>query len=209
MVFFHNINFFILKSIINLKCFIKKMGWIKKDTKLIWKYHTLIILILSVILAIFLLKSEFIKTFILRIGYLEYFGIFISGAFFTYGLTTAPAISMLYLFSRSLHPIDVAAFGAIGALLSDFLIFRLVKYNLSNEIKKLADSVKFHPHLNKSYMKILRRFAPLIAGFIIASPLPDELAASILGSIKVKDKTFIIISLVSNFIGILVISLLP
>src|SRR3989344_2584957 len=154
------------------------------------------------------IKPDFIKNFILGLGELEYVGAFVSGLFFSYGLTTAPAVSMIYIISRNLHPVDVAAFGAIGAFLSDFLIFRIVKYNLSGEIKRLANSVKFHPHINKSYMKILRKFAPLIAGIIFASPLPDELAASILGSIKASDKEFIILSLVSNFIGILVISLL-
>jgi len=194
-------------------------SWVKKEEdiirqdiikteKLFWNYKNLILLALSVVVAIFILRSEFIKDFISGLGGLEYIGAFVSGLFFSYGLTTAPAVSMIYIISRNLHPVDVAAFGAIGAFLSDFLIFRIVKYNLSGEIKRLANSVKFHPHINKSYMKILRKFAPLIAGIIFASPLPDELAASILGSIKASDKEFIILSLVSNFIGILIISLL-
>jgi len=194
-------------------------SWVKKEEEVIkqdiikterlfWNYKNLILLAVSIVVAIFILKSNFIKNFVLGLGELEYIGAFIAGGFFTYGLTTAPAISMLYIISRNLHPVDVAAFGAIGALISDYLIFRFVKYNLSGEIKRLAEKVKFHPHINKGYMRILRKFAPLIAGIIMASPLPDELAASILGSIKVKDKPFIIISLVSNFIGILVISLL-
>ena len=194
-------------------------SWVKKEgqiirediiktEKLFWNYKNLTLLVISIFLAVLMLKSELIKTFILSLGELEYIGAFISGSFFSYGLTTAPAVSMLYIISRNLHPVDVAAFGAIGAFLSDFFIFRFVKYNLSSEIKRLSDKVKFHPHINKNYMKILRKFAPLIAGIIIASPLPDELAASILGSIKVKDKTFILISLISNFIGILIISLL-
>lgn len=194
-------------------------GWVKKEEevikediikteKLFWNYKNLILLILSIVLAYFMLKSELIKAFILSLGELEYLGAFISGSFFSYGLTTAPAISILYIISRNLHPVDVAAFGAIGAFLSDFLIFRIVKYNLSGEIKRLAEKVKFHPHINKGYMRILKKLSPLIAGIIFASPLPDELAASILGSIKASDKEFIILSLVSNFIGILVISLL-
>ncbi len=194
-------------------------SWVKKEgevvkqdiiktEKLFWNYKNLILLGLSVIVAIFILKSDFIKGFISGLDGLEYLGAFIAGGFFTYGLTTAPAISMLYIISRDLHPIDVAAFGAVGAFLSDFLIFRIVKYNLSGEIKRLADKVKFHPDLNKGYMRILKKLAPLIAGIIMASPLPDELAASILGSIKIGDKQFMLISMTSNFIGILIISLL-
>ena len=184
-----------------------KRGIIKTE-KLVWNYKNLILLIISIIIAIFILKSEFTKTFILSLGRLEYLGVFISGLFFSYGLTTAPSISMLYLLSRNLHPVDVAAFGAIGAFLSDYLIFKFVKHSLSDEIKKLSNKIRFHPHLNKTYIKILKKLAPLIAGIIIASPLPDELAASILGSINVSDKKFILISLGSNFIGILIIALL-
>ena len=182
-----------------------KRGIIKTE-KLVWNYKNLILLIISIIIAIFILKSEFTKTFILSLGRLEYLGVFISGLFFSYGLTTAPSISMLYLLSRNLHPVDVAAFGAIGAFLSDYLIFKFVKHSLSDEIKKLSNKIRFHPHLNKTYIKILKKLAPLIAGIIIASPLPDELAASILGSINVSDKKFILISLGSNFIGILIIA---
>src|SRR3989338_2659919 len=184
-----------------------KRGIIKTE-KLVWNYKNLILLIISIIIAIFILKSEFTKTFILSLGRLEYLGVFISGLFFSYGLTTAPSISMLYLLSRNLHPVDVAAFGAIGAFLSDYLIFKFVKHSLSDEIKKLSNKIRFHPHLNKTYIKILKKLAPLIAGITIASPLPDELAASILGSINVSDKKFILISLGSNFIGILIIALL-
>src|SRR3989344_5219782 len=109
-------------------------SWVKKEEdiirqdiikteKLFWNYKNLILLALSVVVAIFILRSEFIKDFISGLGGLEYIGAFVSGLFFSYGLTTAPAVS-------------------------------------------------------------------------------------ILGSIKASDKEFIILSLVSNFIGILIISLL-
>ena len=195
------------------------MSWIKKEEKiikkdiiasekLVWKYHNLVFLILSLVVAVFILKSEFIKEFILNLGKLEYIGVFISGMFFSYGLTTAPSISMLYLLSRNLNPFLVGIMGMLGAVVSDYLIFRFVKYGLIKEIKAITDKFKFHPHLKKPYIKFLKAIAPLIAGLIIASPLPDELAASILGAIKVKDGEFLVISILSNFIGILVIALI-
>ncbi len=184
------------------------MGWFKKEKELVWNHKNLILLLLSVMIAIFILKSEFIKNFINGLGEQGYLGAFFSGLFFSYGITTAPAVAMLYLLGNNLNPFYMAAIGAVGAFLSDYLIFRFVKYGLANEIKRLSDEIKFHPHLKKPYIKILKKLAPLIAGFIIASPLPDELAAYILGSIKVKDIEFIFISLISNFIGILVIALL-
>ena len=184
-----------------------KRGIIKTE-KLVWNYKNLILLILSVILAIMILKSEFIKSFILSLGRLEYMGVFISGLFFSYGFTAAPSVAMLYLLSRDLNPFFTALIGASGAMISDYLIFRFVKYNLITEIKSLEDRFKFHPHLKKPYVKFLKKIAPLIAGLIIASPLPDELAASILGAIKFNDIQFILLSIFSNFIGILIIALI-
>ncbi len=187
------------------------MNWVerevKKTEKLVWNYKNLIVLILSIILAVFILKSDFLRIFLLKLGNLEYAGVFISGIFFTYGFTTAPSISMIYVLSRNLNPFLVGLIGAIGAILSDYLIFRFIKYNLSREIKSISKKFKIHPHLKKPYVKILKKLAPLIAGFIIASPLPDELAASILSAIKVNDIEFLLISFFSNFIGILIIAL--
>ncbi len=188
------------------------MNWVKKDAllseKLIWNHKKLILLILSVVLAIFILKSSSLQKSLYNVGTLGYLGVFIAGLFFSYGFTTAPAMSILYLLGNNLNPINVAFIGAFGALISDYIIFRFVKYSLMDEIKKLSNEFKFHPHLKKGYIKFLKKIAPLIASFIIASPLPDELAASILGSIKVNDKEFLLISYISNFIGILIIALI-
>ncbi len=183
-------------------------GDIIKSEKLVWKYHNLILLLLSIAFAVLILKSEFIRGFISRLGYYEYFGVFIVGLFYSYGFTTAPAISMLYLLSRDLTPFFVAIIGGFGAMISDYLIFRFIKYELFDEIKRLSNKIRFHPHLKKPYIKVLKKLAPFIAGIIFASPLPDELAASILGSIKFSDKKFLLLSFFSNSIGILIISLI-
>ena len=195
------------------------MGWLKGKEKivredilaterLVLNYKNLFSLILSVVLAIFILKSSFIRNSIFSLGALGYLGMFISGMFFSYGLTTAPATSMLYLLSNNLNPFLAALIGMVGAVISDYLIFRFVKYHLFDEIKNLSEKIKFHPQLNKKYIRILKTLAPFIAGIIIASPLPDELAASILGSIQFKDYQFIQLSALSNFIGILIIALI-
>ena len=185
------------------------MNWIEKEVvkteKLVWKYHNLFLFILSVVLAFYILKSELIKQIILNLGELGYLGVFLGGMFFSYGLTTAPSISILYLLSNNLDPFLVALIGMLGAVVSDYLIFRLVKYHLIDEIKEISRKFRFHPHLNKKYIRILKSISPLIAGLIIASPLPDELAASILGAIKVNDVEFLMISCISNYIGIFIL----
>jgi len=188
------------------------MNWVEKEAikteKLVWKYHNLFLFILSVVLAFYILKSELIKQLISNLGELGYLGVFLGGMFFTYALTTVPAISILYLLSNNLDPFLVALIGMLGAVVSDYLIFRLVKYHLIDEMKSISRKFRFHPHLNKKYIRILKSISPLIAGLIIASPLPDELAASILGAIKVSDVEFLMISCISNYIGIFIIAII-
>ena len=47
----------------------------------------------------------------------------------------------------------------------------------------------------------------MLGGIIIASPFPDELGISLLGFTKTKTNAFIPVSLVFNFIGILLIGI--
>lgn len=51
----------------------------------------------------------------------------------------------------------------------------------------------------------MKKISPLIAGFIIASPIPDEFAAVLFGIEKYKLRDFLILTFVSKFIGILFI----
>jgi uncharacterized membrane protein YdjX (TVP38/TMEM64 family) len=53
--------------------------------------------------------------------------------------------------------------------------------------------------------KIFHHLMPIIAGFIIATPLPDELVGILFGSVKFDMKKFLILSLVLHFITIFVI----
>ena len=58
------------------------MNWVereaKKTEKLVWNYKNLIVLILSIILAVFILKSDFLRISLLKLGNLEYAGVFIA-----------------------------------------------------------------------------------------------------------------------------------
>ena len=179
---------------------------IKLTEKFIWNHRNTFLIIVSIIVAILILRSELIHNFIDKLGDLRYFGVFIAGIFFSYGFTTAPAMSILYLLSENINIFLVALLGAMGAMISDFLIFSFVKYEITEEIKRIGDEINFHPKFK--HIKLLKKIAPFIGGFIIASPLPDELAAVILGSIKLNNKKFLIISFLGNFVGILTIAIL-
>lgn len=183
---------------------------IKKDAIEIqhaaWKFHNLAALIVSVVIAVLILQSSFLYNFISQLGTLEYLGVFIAGSFFSYGLTTAPAIAMLFIFGTTLNPIAVALIGGLGAVCSDYLIFRFIRNGLVKEIKTISKEFNIHMHLKKRYVRILRKIAPFVAGLIIASPLPDEIGVAIFGSMKYSTKYFLLFSYIANSFGILLIA---
>ena len=174
----------------------------------IWRRRSTAFVILSIIIAYMFLTSSYIHQSIENLGYFGYLGSFIIGIFYTYSLTTVPATVGLFIIAENLNPILIALTGAAGSVLSDFIIYRFVKDSLIKELEEFPIIKKNIHTVFKSirYSKFLKHFIPLIAGFIIASPLPDELGASLFGAIKLRTKNFLLYSYLFNFIGILTIA---
>jgi len=200
----------------------KADGFFKKMRKFEWKHHNLILLAVSVVIAFYILKFQPVLSFIHGLSYLGYAAAFILGMMFTYALTVVPATAVLYNLGQQLNPLLIALIGAFGSVVSDYLIFRFVRDKLINEIKLLSKEIN---HLTKpvsdlvfteeitvvlwkkiTRSRIWKHLIPIIAGFIIASPLPDELGVAIFGAAKYEPKRFIIISYCLNFVGILAVT---
>lgn len=128
---------------------------------------------------------------------------FIAGIFFTSLLTIAPASVILASLAMHAHPIEIALFGAMGAVVGDMLLFFFVRDSLADDITYLIKNGLKHYHLDKLHSKYMRWILPVAGSLIIASPLPDELGIMLLGFAKMKTRNLIAISLVMNFIGVL------
>ena len=203
----------------------KADGFFKKMRKFEWKHHNLILLAVSIVIAYYILNFKPILSLIHNLTYLGYAAAFILGMLFTYALTVVPATAVLYNLGQQFNPLFIAFIGAFGSVLSDYLIFRFVRNKLINEIKLLSEEIekltepvsdlvftkKARIILWKkiSHSRVWKTLVPVIAGFIIASPLPDELGVAIFGAAKFELKKFIILSYFLNFIGILAVTSLP
>jgi len=166
------------------------------------------IIVLSVLVAILLVQTEVLTNLLASAGNIEIWGAFIAGMFFTSIFTTAPAIATLGEISIIHGIFYTALFGAMGSVLGDLLIFRFVRDHFSEHVSEIMthQSVwrRFHLLFKRRFF---RWFTILVGGFILASPLPDELGIAVLGFSKMNMKYFALLSFVFNFLGILLIGL--
>ena len=171
-----------------------------------WKYPYLTSILVSVLVAIILAQNEGFKSWLLHLGSLEYIGALLAGMIFVSSFTAAISIVVIGIMAQNINPIALGLIGGVGAVIGDYLIFKLVRSHLQDELSMLFGKD------GTSYVKALLRsryiawMLPLIGIFILASPLPDELGVSLLGISKISEARFILISYVSNAAGILMIA---
>ena len=185
---------------------------VKNAKKIFWlKYPKLILFVSMIILAYFLFRSPSFSSFISNLGSWNYFGTFIAGLFFSFGFTTPFAIA----FFLALNPENLflaSILGGAGAMISDFAIFKIVKFSMMDEFEKIEKEMhleKIKKIIKKDFnIKFVHYFLYLIAGIIIASPLPDEIGVSMLAGLSsIKAKMLIILSFIFNSLGIFLILL--
>jgi len=177
------------------------------------KYPKLLLLLLTIIISIifFYEGKTFppLHNFLISLGYI---GIFLSGIFYAYGFTAAPATAVLLVLAKEQNILLAGLIGGFGALLSDIAIFLFIKYSFTDEIKRLEKekAVRF---IEKEEKKLFGHYQKYIlvsfAGFLIASPLPTEIGVTLMATLKnVSIKKFIIIAYLLHTLGIFMILLI-
>jgi len=176
------------------------------EKELKFKYPKFFLLITTIVFAYMIFNStDFTKfrDFFFSIGY---FGTFISGMMFSYGFTAAPATALFLLLAKHQNILLAGFIGGLGALTADLLIFKFIKSSFQDEIKEIEHE-KIILWIENKIPKVIRHYlVPVIAGFIIASPLPDEIGVALLAaSAKISTRIFSVISYVLNTAGIFVV----
>jgi hypothetical protein len=172
-----------------------------------WKFWNLALLIVASIVAAFMLTFPQFSLMIGFLGEFGYLGAFLAGFLYAYSLTVPISVATLFLIAKHLNPTIIAVLGGIGAMTGDYLIFRFVRDRIIPETELLLK--RFNVDISSiaaKYPKLVSRIAPLIAGIIIASPLPDEVGIALLGSVKYEVKKFLILTFSLNSAGIFIIT---
>jgi len=166
------------------------------------------IIILSIIVAVLLIKTGVIKEILMQTRDLWFLDSFIAGMFFTSIFTTAPAIVALGEIAQlSQSVLPVAIFGGLGALCGDLIIFRFMRDRFGKDIMSLIKNSENGRLRSIFRLKHFRWLTFFLGALVIASPLPDEIGIAMMGFSKTKTSLFIPVSFVFNSLGILVIGL--
>ncbi len=173
------------------------------------KYPKLLFLIFTFVIAYLIFTGRDFSPFHNFVLGLGYFGTFLAGIFFTYGFTAAPATAILLMLAKEQNILFAGFIAGFGALIGDLLIFKFIRYSFADEIEKLSKEKAIN-HINNKIPTLLKKyFVPVLAGFIIASPLPDEIGVSLLAvSRSISTKFFFVLSYSLNTAGIFVILLI-
>ena len=167
-----------------------------------------LLIVLSVVLAIALAKSGLIVKLFTVTGEMRIVGTLIAGFFFTSIFTTLPAIVALGELARTNSIWETAVIGAIGAMLGDFILFRFVRDKVAQDFLYLVQITHPRRLIHILHLRLFRWIIPFVGALIIASPLPDELGLMMLGLSRIKTINFIPLTLLFNFIGIVIIGLI-
>ena len=132
-----------------------------------------------------------------------------------YGFTAAPATSVLLIIAKEQNIFLSALIAGLGALVGDLILFKFIKYSFSfaEEIKEIKHEkvyVYLSGKINGKMPSLFKKYlAVVFAGFLIASPLPDEVGVSLLAfSNKISTKIFSVLAYSLNTIGIFVVLLI-
>ena len=178
-----------------------------------FKYPKLTLLIISIILAYSLFTNPDVRGFISSIEEIGYLGVFIAGILLSFGFTAPFSIG----FFITLNPENIilsGIVGAFGAMISNLIIFSLVKLSFKKEftsLEKSAEKVKIIKKIENAFKKgingkIRHYLMYVFIGIFVASPLPDEIADILLvGFIKIKPLFLAIFSFILHFIGIVIL----
>ena len=179
--------------------------FIKNEEKFIryeWKSYNTILFFLVLLLTLESFLTGSLERFLQNLGEYEYIGAVFAGFFYTYGVTSPFSVATFFILADTLNIWLLAFLGALSSIVSEFIIYDFTRM----ETKKLLKSRKLNGwKIPKTKHTFLKKLSPIIAGLIIASPLPDELAAILLGSENYDYKKFLALAFIFNFLGILFI----
>lgn len=196
------------KEVSDVHLHIKKVGKRKHYNFLFrGKYKKLTILLISIIAAYMIFTNSKIQ--LILPSEAGFFSIFLAGIIFAFGFL-APFATGFFIALDPSSIITVSLIASLGTLISDMFIFKFIKLSFLDEFIYLRESPiikEINSIIDKSFLHKIKAYIYYsFIGFMIASPLPDELGVSMLaGMTRIKSWVLAILSYVLHFIGFIIL----
>jgi hypothetical protein len=177
------------------------------------KYPKLALLTLSIFIGYLIYTDENNFYFHSLLEKTGYWGIFVSGVFLVYGFTAGPAAAALLIASPMKNFWLTALVALGGSLIGNFIVFKTLKISIETELEDLAKN-NFYLWIKKKISHhtpafVYKYILPALAGFISATPLPDEIVAALVSKSKnISLAVFTFFSFFFSVFGIFIILLL-
>lgn len=174
------------------------------------QYPKLLVLLLCITTAYILFRVDFFKEFAGIFNSHGYISVFLAGVLFAYGFTAPFAVGFFVSLAAQVNIFIAAPLAGAGALIGDLVIFQLIRTSFQDEFDRFKLSrlfQKIRAMFDNHFSDKLKKYVLWsVAGFLIASPLPDEFGVSLIsGFTNLDKKVFIAISFLLNTMGILFI----
>jgi hypothetical protein len=152
------------------------------------QYPKLLLLCASFVLAYALYSQGVFDILPQYFGGMGYVSMFVAGMLFCIGFTAPFGLFLIIELAPGLNPFWAALIGGMGGVLVDLVIFEVARLSLQDELRRLASSGLIRRAVRLLYHERVSdkmRFYTLwaLAGFIIASPLPDEIGLTLLSGV--------------------------
>ncbi len=172
-----------------------------------FKYPKIFSLIIIILASYIIFRNPGVIRAISNLGDLGYLGVFIAGLLFSFGFTS-PLSAGFFLVLNPKNILLASVIGGLGAMFADLFIFKFIRLSFKDEFNNLKNekiSIKTKKLIKKILDKKIRIYIMyILAGGLIASPLPDEAGVILLaGLTKIKARFLAIIGFILNTFGIL------
>ena len=177
------------------------------------KYPKLLTLIFIILISYFVFQLDPVNSFLDKISFkYAYISSFIAGLLLPFGFT-APFAAGVFINLIAENILLATVLGGIGGLISDMVIFKIIRLSFMDEFEKLEHTKMMEEITYLLDTNAIHRFKMYIiyalAGLMIASPLPDEAGVAMLaGMTRINAYTLAILSFALHALGIYILLLI-
>lgn len=140
-----------------------------------------------------------------------YISMFFAGMLLCLGFTAPFGVFVVVEMAPDVNPFLAALIGGAGGLCMDLILFEAARLSFREELHRLASTGWFRKAIKLLYHesvsdRLREYFLWVFAGFLIASPLPDEIGLAMLSGVATIDvRKLAVMCFVLDVLGIFVI----